>query len=346
VTDRPLRITHVVAGVAVGGLQKHLSDLCAGQVEAGHAVSAAHHPSLDLSKIPRVACAQARLDRGRRDPRALLALGRALRRLEPDVIHAHASKAVAMTIAARALRLAPRRPVVATLHSVKRRTGAYERADRVIAVSPSAAAQVRRAPVEVIFNGVSIDASQPPAQDLRAERTTALAVGRLVEVKGFDLLLEAWREIDADLWIAGDGPQRAALERLIEREGLADRVRLLGMRRDVPSLMREASLVVIPSRREGFSYVMAEALVLGRPIVSTRVPGPMDLLPESLLAPVEDAAALRALIQRALANPDQTARDLAPVWDRAREELTLERMIERTEQVYRRAMGGGAPLAQ
>lgn len=335
--DRPLHIVHVVAGVVEGGLSKHLGDLTRAQLAMGDRVSVIARPELRGALPEGAGFFEARLNLGRRDPRALLALSRALRRLAPDVIAAHASKATQMLALCRRLKLAPEAPIVATLHSVKRGVRAYEAMDGVIAVSPGAAELIARAPVSIVPNGVAAPSGPPPADPERA-RPLAIAVGRLVPVKGFDVLLEAWRGLDADLDLIGDGRERGRLEERAAERGLAGRVRFLGHREDAVGLLALADLVVIPSRREGFSYVMAEALLARRPIVATRVPGPRDYLPERCLAEPGDAGTLAERLRAAVGDLPGLTAAMKPAFDRARSELTLEAMAAGARAAYERAI--------
>jgi glycosyltransferase involved in cell wall biosynthesis len=107
----------------------------------------------------------------------------------------------------------------------------------------------------------------------------ALAVGRLHPNKGFALLLEALAAAPGvTLWIAGDGPLRARLERQARRLGIAERVALLGWRDDVPALLARADLLVCPSLHEPLGNVVIEAWSAGVPVVATRSEGPAALI--------------------------------------------------------------------
>jgi glycosyltransferase involved in cell wall biosynthesis len=117
-------------------------------------------------------------------------------------------------------------------------------------------------------------------------------------------------------------------------------VRLLGHRNDIDLLMEAADLLVMPSRREGFPYVLLEALHRRLPVIATRVPGAVDVLPQPWMVAVEDTTSLAVLIRRALADPSQLRADFEAVWDRAHEELNLETMVRRTEAVYRKVLRG------
>ena len=111
-----------------------------------------------------------------------------------------------------------------------------------------------------------------------------LAGGRMVHKKGFDLLLRAWASVGpvvgAPLWLAGDGPEAGALQRLARELGLLDRVRFLG---PVPhpqllGLLERAALCVVPSREEPFGILVLEAQALGTPVLATAVGNVPELI--------------------------------------------------------------------
>ena len=141
---------------------------------------------------------------------------------------------------------------------------------------------------------------------------TVLAVGRLHEQKGFDLLLQAWKPIektysDWSLRIVGEGPKRAELEAQIESQGLK-RVVLAGATNNVLDEYEAASIFVLSSRYEGFSLVLAEAMWCGTPCVSFDCPhGPAELLADDRgwLVPNGDIAELTAQIAYALSHPEE-----------------------------------------
>jgi glycosyltransferase involved in cell wall biosynthesis len=129
-----------------------------------------------------------------------------------------------------------------------------------------------------------------------------LALGRLHRVKGFDVLLHALARVPGvHLWLAGDGPERAALARLTQDLGLTDRVRLLGWREDVPALMAAADLLVCPSRHEPLGNVVLEAWAQRLPVIASAAEGPRALITPGrtgLLVGLEDGDAVAAAITR------------------------------------------------
>jgi glycosyltransferase involved in cell wall biosynthesis len=139
-----------------------------------------------------------------------------------------------------------------------------------------------------------------------------LALGRLHRVKGFDVLIHAMSSIvDAHLVIAGEGPERAALEAVIAKSGLRDRVHLAGWRTDVGALLRASDVFVSSSRHEPLGNMVLEAFAAGVPVVAAAAEGPRDLITDGrdgVLVPIDDAMALGRAITRVLA---AGGRDLA-----------------------------------
>jgi glycosyltransferase involved in cell wall biosynthesis len=137
-------------------------------------------------------------------------------------------------------------------------------------------------------------AGAPPLP--RGDRRVLLAMGRLHANKAFDIAIRALPRIPgAELWLAGEGPERAALQALARREGVADRVRLLGWRDDQAALLASAALLLCPSRHEPLGNVVLEAWSASRPVVAAASQGPSELIAHGatgLLVPVDDPAAL------------------------------------------------------
>lgn len=137
-----------------------------------------------------------------------------------------------------------------------------------------------------IPNAVDTEEFRPPTAAERSAlrrgvppgRLVVGAVGRLSREKGFDLLLRALGKVrdagvEAELWIVGEGERRAELERLAGALEIADRVRFLGYRSDMPSLFRALDAFALSSLREGLPNVLLEALATGLPVAATRVAG-------------------------------------------------------------------------
>jgi glycosyltransferase involved in cell wall biosynthesis len=162
------------------------------------------------------------------------------------------------------------------------------------------------------------------------------AVGRLVLAKGFDILLEAIDGLDISLIMMGEGPEREALEQRIARLDKKTVVRLIGYHDNPSMIMQAADGLVIPSRREGFSYVLNEALMCGVNVLATDVPVANEVLPEPLIVPVEDAIILRNRLQTLLHTPSYWAELMQHAQHLAKKEMTIEQMTKKTVNLYQR----------
>ena len=164
--------------------------------------------------------------------------------------------------------------------------------------------------VTVIPNPCAINSRKSKVESRKTK--TVLAVGRLHEQKGFDLLLQAWKPIektysDWSLRIVGEGPKRAELEAQIESQGLK-RVVLAGATNNVLDEYEAASIFVLSSRYEGLPLALIEAMWCGLPCIAFDCPqGPAELLAEDRgwLVPNGDIAELTAQIAYALSHPEE-----------------------------------------
>jgi len=138
------------------------------------------------------------------------------------------------------------------------------------------------------------------------EAPLLLAMGRLHENKAFDVLLDALARIpDAYLWLAGEGPKRAELEKQAEKLGIKPRVRFLGWRDDIAALLTTCDIFVCPSRHEPLGNVVVEAWAQSKPVVAADSLGPGVLIDQhenGLLVPVDDSQSLAYGIQQVLSD--------------------------------------------
>lgn len=329
-----MKILHVVAGRGDGGLERHVLSLTAALARTD-TVTLVAHESFRSRVSANVQFLPLDLTRSRWSPRLRLRVRAMLQTVQPDIVHTHANKATALVAS---VRLPVRCKLIATVHGLKRNTRMYQRCDAIIAVSHGIAARIAHPRVEVIYNGVAAQTAAPAAWD--GARPLVLAVGRLAPVKGFDLLLMAWQDMPGQLVIIGDGPERARLQRMAV--GCANAA-LWGYRDDVMAWLLAADLVVIPSRREGFPLVLAEALLARRVVVSTQVPGVIEWLPHDYLVASESPFLLRETLRRTLHDLSAAQAAFRPIWERARRELTIDNMTQRTRAVYHSLLAEPSP---
>jgi glycogen(starch) synthase len=196
----------------------------------------------------------------------------------------------------------------------------------------------------VVHNGLDVPALRPSALPLDPPRI--LAIGRLVEEKGFDTALTAFAKVRARfrrarLALAGDGVARAALERQAAELGISRAVDFLGWvaPAEVPQLINASTMVLQPSRwKEAFGLVALQGAQMARPVIASRVGGVPEVVVHGdtgLLVEKEDPGALADAILYLLDNPDVAARMGIVGRQRALEEFTIERHVSQFNTLYR-----------
>jgi len=205
--------------------------------------------------------------------------------------------------------------------------------------------------IRVISNGIDAPKYEAVADrgalkarlGLAPERRYVICVARFHPVKDYRTLIAAFAQIasqvgDVDLLLAGDGELRPAIEAQIRELGLAARVRLLGVRRDVADLLRASDVFALTSASEAASITLLEAMGAGLPVVVTAVGGNPELVrggTDGLLTPRADAGAAARALQLILG-------DRALAWTfgasgraRVRDSFSLDRTVEAYHARYR-----------
>lgn len=219
---------------------------------------------------------------------------------KPDIIHAHFYSIAAI---ASVLKKRFQIPFVITEHSSKLNKNileiskldarlaqkAYQNADRVVAVSNALARNLKNnfnVDAEVIHNIVDVSRFQYVKRTQKPE-FTFISVGNLIELKSFDLLIEAFAEAFKDdksvkLKIVGAGPEKEKLQQIVNQYDLNDNVSLLDeVGRDrLKKLYPESDAFVLASKSETFGVVFIEAMATGLPVIATDCGGPSDFVNE------------------------------------------------------------------
>jgi glycosyltransferase involved in cell wall biosynthesis len=174
-----------------------------------------------------------------------------------------------------------------------------------------------------------------------------LAVARHEHQKGLDVLLEALPRVlaqapGARLMVAGrEGNQTQLLHATAARLGLDGAAVFLGAREDVADLLCAADVVVIPSRWEGLSNVLIEAMALEAPVVASDLPTLHDAVADgdtAQLVPAGDAARLAAVLSTALDDPAGAAARARRAYQRFLEHFTIDRVVDQMRAFYERAL--------
>jgi glycosyltransferase involved in cell wall biosynthesis len=232
------------------------------------------------------------------------------------------------------------------------------RSDAIIATSQAVARCVgagAAGKVRVIPNGIALDscAVSRPADQVRAEfcvgaSPLVAAVGQIVPWKRHDVFLRAFaavveRRPDAVAVIVGDDlfgdnmQYKTRIRELVRGLGLEERVRFLGWRDDVQTILNACDLLAVPSQAEPFGRVALEAMIAGKPVVGTRAGGLPDVVAEDetgLLVPPGDPAALGAAMLRVLSEPALAKRMGEAGRERAHKLFDARTATRSVEQLY------------
>jgi sugar transferase (PEP-CTERM/EpsH1 system associated) len=329
-----MRVVHVLQSLDVGGLENGVVNVVNGlHASFEQAVVCVRGAGPMAARLPPDVPVVA-LERPAADRWTVLPLARALRALRPTVVHSRNWPAIEAVPAARLARV----PVVlhgehgreaADPDGLDRRRRRVRRllsplVDRFVTVSADLRRWLGRdvgipeRKLVTIVNGVDTERFAPGdggasrlALGLAPGAPVVGTVGRLDLVKDHAGLLRAFARVRAAhpatvLVLAGDGPCRAVLARLAGQLGLGAAVRFLGLRPDVPAVLRALDVFVLPSIAEGISNTLLEAMATGLPVVATRVGGNPELVEADVtgtLVRAGDPAALAAGILRYVEDP-------------------------------------------
>lgn len=247
-----------------------------------------------------------------------------------------------------ALRIGSRRDILIPQRSAgqhRLQSFSYRFADRVVANSRAAAEQllregVSRDAITVIPNGIDVRMYAPARS--RTPRRTVTTVANLRAEKGHDVLIRAAARVtrdipDAVFQLVGDGPMHEVLAAAARSLGISHAVRFLGHREDVPEVLHESDLFVLPSRTEAFPNGVLEAMAAGLPVVASDVGGIPELITDGengILVPVADEDALAAAILALMREPERATRLAAAARATIEARYSFDEMVRAFEAVY------------
>jgi len=233
---------------------------------------------------------------------------------------------------------------------------AYAFAHRIVANSDAAATRLRHervahAAIDVIPNGIDVAAFAAPPRGRPLRRV--ITVANLRPEKAHEILIDAAASLVAthpglEFHVVGDGPRLAELTALAAARGMGDRVRFFGHRDDVPALLRESDIFVLPSRSEAFPNGLIEAMAAGLPVVATAVGGIVELVrhgENGLLVRPGDSRDLANAIQQLVDDPRRAAALASQARRTIEARYSFERMVTAFERVYAKELRRRAPMA-
>ena len=170
--------------------------------------------------------------------------------------------------------------------------------------------------------------------------------GRLDAQKGLDSLLRCWPALiqkfpNAQLWVAGEGPQRTELEAQARKLGLAPKIHWLGWQREPWNVLKHCQVLVFPSRWEGMSNALLEGMATGKPVVANEIEGVQEVLgegPRAQLAQVDEPNSLVRNVTQILSDQELTAQCGRFNRQRIQQHYSIEGMIQRFTELVEAAV--------
>lgn len=348
-----MRILQILHNRKFGGAEQHLVQLCTGLRAAGHDIEAA---------VPRGSWVWLRLEeagfvlhdfdfRAHYDLPALLRLLLLIKRRDYDLVHTHLVRAAFYG------RLACRMsgtPLLSSVHDMLTWKN-YPRDRQLIAVSQAVKGHLIARGfdadrIKVVFPGArdcrfgaeqgEIRAATRRALGLAPDELALFMIGRVAEVKGHDVALEAFHHLRTRvglplrLFFAGQETTWGAALHAAEAGSWAT---WLGRRDDVPQLLAAADIVLQPSRSEGLPLALMEASSAGCALIASRIGGVPEVIEDGvngLLVPADDASALAAAVQRLVEDPGLAEAFGRAARQRYEADFSIDTMIQATLDVY------------
>ena len=317
-----MKIVHLVLSKSFAGIEQHVDELLANNLLekpiliCNNSIAEDFDKNITIYKIKNI---------GRRSIFGKNKLRKLLKNINPDIVHTHGSKTTSIISSINNNNYKH----IATVHGIKKNKSIYERADFVIGVSQRAIEDIK-SPSKIISNWW-----HPKLKKFKTNtKKYALAIGRLERVKGFDLLIESWANIQTNLVIVGSGKEKRNLVNLINEKKLSNKITIIDSvnRNELLTFYNEAALLIISSRDEGGPRVALEALYLEIPVLSTDV-GHMDLiLPRELLAKKGDQESLQKLLETYVDDIDLLNQDA--IFEFITNEFSIEEKINKLHEVY------------
>jgi len=361
---RPIRLLLLITGLGLGGAEKAIATLATGLPRDRYTVRVACllDPGPYAARIERTGIPVHALGLRRvwDTPLALFRLRRLLAEYKIDVLHAFLFHANLLGRFAGWFAGTPVRISGVRVCEVRRRHLLLDRWTQGLVHAETCVsenvlrftrdqARITESKLVAIPNGVLLPAPDPETRGhvRAAERVppdvpVLLCLGRLDPQKApLDLVAAAVAlgPRPFRLWLAGGGPEEAAVRAAIARAGVGERVRLLGVREDVGDLLSAADVLALSSRWEGLPNAVLEAMAAGLPVVATNVGGTPELVVEGetgYLVPPADPGAMAERLSRLLDDAGLRRRMGAAARARVAAEFTVERFVARHEALYER----------
>ena len=356
-----MKILQVITSMHVGGAEKLIVDIVPLLKQRGHTVDVCLFNGTNTQfseKLKESGCIiySLSLDERYYNPVKIYKLWRVMRHY--DIVHTHLY--APQFFAAVAAKLFCHVKLVTTEHNTSNHRRdwkwfptwidrwMYNQYRKVICISKQAEVNLReylgkcRTEIDTIFNGVDVDrfhdAEDNPALRNGSEKFVITMVAAFRAQKDQETLIKAYSLLDSskyELWLVGDGERRQIVEDFVRRQGLSEKVRFWGNRKDVAQILHTSDVIVMSTHFEGLSLSNIEGMSVGKPFIASDVDGIREMTKDAgILFPHADEKALASLIEQLHDNP-QLYKDVAESCYRKAKLFDISKMVDGYEDVYK-----------
>ena len=320
-----MRICHFLSSDTYAGIEQYVDEI-SNEQSHNHQVIIITNRSI-LKKFNNNVSKIGFSSLGRSSPIGLLRLFFLIKEISPDIIHTHAAKPTFMINKIKKLFNAKH---VATIHGAKKNLDEFDKAD-FITVGNATYLDKLKSKNKLVISNWALD---PMSYDPGSRKEYFLAIGRLVKEKGFDILINAWKDIDEKLIILGSGRLKKNLLKQIKDTSQESKIFIEESvsKNDIDEFYSRAKMLIISSRREGGPRVALEALFRGIKVISTKVGHMPDVLDEAYLCNPDSLDSLSNLLKDSI-NKISTI-DQSPAFEKVRTDFTFSKANKSLLSIY------------
>ena len=320
-----MRICHFLSSDTYAGIEQYVDEISQEQSHNHQVIIITNRSILKKfnNKVSKIGFSSL----GRSSPIGLLRLFFLIKEISPDIIHTHAAKPTFMINKIKKLFNAKH---VATIHGAKKNLDEFDKAD-FITVGNATYLDKLKSKNKLVISNWALD---PISYDSGSRKEYFLAIGRLVKEKGFDILINAWKDIDEKLIILGSGKLKKNLLKQIKDTSQESKIFIEDSvsKNDIDKFYSRAKMLIISSRREGGPRVALEALLRGIKVVSTKVGHMPDILDETYLCNPDSLDSLSNLLKDSI-NEISTI-DQSPAFEKVRTDFTFSKANNSLLSIY------------
>lgn len=350
-----MKILYVITGLGLGGAEKVVVDLADQMTERGHEVTISYlkGPALVKPKSDKVRLHYLGLESIKNFFFASQKYKKLIKKFKPDIVHAHMVHA---NIFARLNRIGCRIPkLICTAHNSNeggqlrmlayRFTNFLSNYNTNVSKEATASFIAKKAftsdNLHTVYNGINLSTFQKAEIAIEKDTFNCIAVGRFNEQKDYPNLLNAIPEViekipNFHLDIAGEGDLKEEMIKLSEKLNIENFISFLGRRDDIPELMNNADLFILPSKYEGFGLVVAEAMACSTFVVATDCGGVKEVMGgNGILVPPKNSAELAKAILIALSLPqNKIEANNNQALLHVQQNFDLQKIVTQWEEIY------------